>query len=102
MSCRWRGRTDEARYELEVARELDPLAPSIALSETLLEYHERRYDVAAAGFRRVIEANPRFWLAHYFLGWSMLESDAPANAIGPLETARDLSSGAVSGSASSR
>jgi serine/threonine-protein kinase len=91
-----RGRFDEARHELEVARELDPLSPSIASSETLLDYHQGRFEIAAAGFRRIIESSPRFWLAHYFLGWSLLDTDTREGAIEAFTTAVDLSRNAVS------
>jgi tetratricopeptide (TPR) repeat protein len=60
------GRLDEARTELQVAEQLDPLSPRIALDVSLPDYFAGRYDVAIARARRITKLHPTFapaWVA---------------------------------------
>jgi serine/threonine-protein kinase len=58
----------EARTRLCRARELDPLSPAVAVSLGILDYYEGLEEQAAASFSAVLERDPSFGLAAYFLG----------------------------------
>jgi serine/threonine-protein kinase len=99
-----RGRFAEARGSLHYALERDPLSLVIAASIGLLNYLEGRPTEAVAACRAVLELNPGFGLASYFLGLALLQSEAPADAVPALEaavtaTARSAETVAALGSA---
>jgi TolB-like protein/DNA-binding winged helix-turn-helix (wHTH) protein/Tfp pilus assembly protein PilF len=61
-----RGRLDDARAEMELAQQLDPLSPRIALDVSLPDYFAGRYDRAIERARHVIKLHPEFapaWIA---------------------------------------
>jgi serine/threonine-protein kinase len=58
----------EASAALERARALDPLALAIEASIGLPLFFARRYDEAAAAYLKVLDLDPSFGIAHYFLG----------------------------------
>jgi TolB-like protein/DNA-binding winged helix-turn-helix (wHTH) protein len=61
-----RGRLDEARAELEIAKKLDPLSPRIALDVSLPDYFAGRYERAIEQVRHVTKLYPEFapaWVA---------------------------------------
>ena len=89
------GRFDEGRDSLTRAQELDPLAPAISVSFAVIDFFEGRFDAATKTCRDVLETNPAFWLAHFFNGWSLLESGAAEEATAAFESARDLSLSSV-------
>jgi serine/threonine-protein kinase len=88
-------RFEEARAELERARELDPLAPSIATSLAILDFYRGRFEAASEACQGVIATHPAFWLAHYFSGLSHLQLEKPDEAIAAFERASDLSASSV-------
>jgi TolB-like protein/DNA-binding winged helix-turn-helix (wHTH) protein/Tfp pilus assembly protein PilF len=60
------GRLDPARAELEIAQQLDPLSPRIALDVSLPDYFAGRYDVAIERARQITKLHPGFapaWVA---------------------------------------
>lgn len=61
-------RYDEARVHLARARELDPLSPVIAASVGVTYLSEGDQISAIREFRAVLERDPQFGMAHYFLG----------------------------------
>lgn len=63
-----RGRFDEARQELRLAQDLDPLSPVLEASRAFLLFLEDRQDEAEASLRQLLAADPGFVLAHQFLG----------------------------------
>jgi serine/threonine-protein kinase len=62
------GRFQEARAQLSRARTLDPLSLVVNLSHGLSRYLERDYEGAVDEYNKVLEIDPRFGMAHYFLG----------------------------------
>ena len=58
----------EARARLHRAQELDPLSPAVAASLGILDYYEGHLEKAAGGFSALLEREPSFGLAAYFLG----------------------------------
>ena len=61
------GRFDEAISELNVARQLDPLAPWLNAQLGFVFYLSRRYEDAATQLHSTIELDDCFYLAHTFL-----------------------------------
>jgi TolB-like protein/tetratricopeptide (TPR) repeat protein len=60
-------RFDEALSELNIARQLDPLAPWLNAQLGFVYYLSRRYEDAAAQLLSTIELDDCFYLAHTFL-----------------------------------
>ena len=60
-------RFDEAIRELNVAKQLDPLAPWLNAQLGFVYYFSRRYDDAVGQLRATIELDDCFFLAHTFL-----------------------------------
>ena len=89
LACQ--GRHSEAIAELRRAEELNPLS---AILSTDLGRHgfflARMYDQAAVQFRKVLQTDPDFWLAHRFLGWALLFQGEQAEALAAFTTARRL------------
>lgn len=80
-------RFTEARAALTQALAADPLALVIAASLGLGQYFERRLDEAITQLRGVIDLDPGFGLANYFLGLALLAAGAPDAAAESLERA---------------
>ena len=64
------GRFDEAREVIHRARLLDPASPILGMLEGRISYYARDYDRAARELSAVIDREPGFRLANYFLGLS--------------------------------
>ncbi len=84
------GRFAEASTELERAHELDPL--SLIINKTTGDpfYYGRQYDQAIEHFRKIIEAEPNFYVTHIFLGWAYEQKGQFPEAIAEFETASRL------------
>jgi tetratricopeptide (TPR) repeat protein len=65
------GRTAEARALLERAARLDPVSPLIALQSARVDYFDRRYDAVVSGLRELLEREPSFGLAHYYMALAL-------------------------------
>jgi TolB-like protein/Flp pilus assembly protein TadD len=63
------GRHEEALKEIEIARDLDPLAPRIAANVGLLLYYAGRYDQALKELNKVLETHPNHAVIYTYLGW---------------------------------
>ena len=87
------GRFDEAKVELERARELDPFSMSILTSIGILYYYAREYDSAVEQCRHVIEKSSQFHWAHNVLAASYLQKYMFKEAIQEFRKAIDLSGG---------
>ena len=61
-------RFDEARSALQRATELDPLSPVVASSIGVTYLAEGNFQAANEVFRQVLERDPHFGMAHYFMG----------------------------------
>jgi TolB-like protein/DNA-binding winged helix-turn-helix (wHTH) protein len=63
-----RGRHEEALSEILRAHELDPLSVPISTDMGFELYYARRYEEAITQLRSVLQASPKFPLAHLWLG----------------------------------
>lgn len=62
------GRFEEAREQIELARANDPLSLAVQIVAGLIAYFERDPERAAREYRKALEMDSNFALAHYFLG----------------------------------
>lgn len=90
-----RGRFDEAAFSLELAREVDPLSPSMAASRAALLYYRGEFADCVRACRELQEREPGFAPAHLFEGQALLASGADDDAIEALRRAHRHSGGSV-------
>jgi TolB-like protein/DNA-binding winged helix-turn-helix (wHTH) protein/Tfp pilus assembly protein PilF len=83
------GRTEEAVAWSRRARELDPLGGLVTHGWIL--FQSRHYDESIQEFRSVIAVNPDDAIAHWFLGYALIATGQPEQAIPVLEKAVSLS-----------
>jgi serine/threonine-protein kinase len=84
-------RHSEAIAALRQAINLDPL--SLIIHSTLGRhgyYFARQYDEAIAQFRKTLEMEDTFWVAHFWLGWTYATIGRLSEAFVELQTARRL------------
>ncbi len=81
------GRFDEARSEIEIAIQIDPLNLISNISMGLQYYLERRYDQAVKEHLKTLEMDQNFGLARYFLGQAYAQMGMYSDAISELEWA---------------
>jgi tetratricopeptide (TPR) repeat protein len=62
------GRLKEAESAIRCALDLDPLSPAINTSLGHVYYVQGRHDDAIAYLEKALETDPRFYLAHWWLG----------------------------------
>jgi serine/threonine protein kinase/Tfp pilus assembly protein PilF len=67
------GKYDLARREIEQAQALDPLSPIISANSGLYLYYAHKHDEAIEQYRKTLEINPAFDIAHYYLGLAYLQ-----------------------------
>jgi Flp pilus assembly protein TadD, contains TPR repeats len=84
------GRFDDARREIAVARELDPLSISVNTDMGFELFYKSDYDAAIRQLRDTIEMNPGFALAHFWLGRTYQQSRRYDDAIAEYRKANDL------------
>jgi tetratricopeptide (TPR) repeat protein len=85
------GRHPEAIAAIRRAQELQPFATIV--SATLGRhgfFYAREYDQAVQEFRKTIETDPTFWIAHYFLGWAYVFQGNLVEALTAFSTAGQL------------
>ncbi|HET6892739.1 MAG TPA: protein kinase [Pyrinomonadaceae bacterium] len=80
------GKFERARSEIEQAQQLDPLSPIISSNAGLYSYFEHRYDDAIAQYKKTLEIDSNFWVAHHYLGLAYAKKGAYAEAINELRT----------------
>jgi len=85
------GRADESINEINRARDLDPLSPSINFSLGWRLYLARRYDQAIRQLRNTIDMDPAFLLPHRVLGQAYEQKKEFALAIAELQRATSMS-----------
>jgi len=88
-----RGRFDEALEVCLFAKELDPLSPRVAYNVAGSYLHLAQFEPAIQEARAMIALNPDLPLGYDALGWALVDSGHPAEAIEPLERAVALSDG---------
>lgn len=84
------GRREEALSEAEKAKELDPLSPIVSLISSRIFYWNHEYDLAVAGYAKIIELDPGFASAHTRLGMTYLAKGSVADAVREFEEAERL------------
>ncbi len=83
-------RFEDARHQLERAREFDPLSPVVASSWALIHYFEGDYDRAIAEQEALLERDPDFGMAHFFIGQASIAAGRPEQALERLRLATAL------------
>lgn len=84
---------EQAKNELKLAAELEPLSLAIATSLGVLDFLQGHPDSAIRRFRAVLELDEGFYLAHYFLGQACCEKQMHDESIRELERAVAISRG---------
>ncbi len=74
-------RMDEALDQMEQARELDPLSPTIGFGVGWAQYFMGNYDAAIEEYEKTLEHEPGFVLAPWFLGPALVQAGEYDRAI---------------------
>lgn len=85
------GRFDEARRALARAEALDPLSRIIPTVAGYPAYYGRDYEAAARQFRRVLQIDPNFSMAHFRLGLTLAQLGDYHGALTELGISKQLS-----------
>jgi TolB-like protein/DNA-binding winged helix-turn-helix (wHTH) protein/Tfp pilus assembly protein PilF len=88
------GRLEEASAEMRQAQNLDPLSLPVNVGVGWCSYFARRYDDAINQYRKTLELEPNFALAHQTLGMALAQKHDYPKAIAEFQTALTLSGGA--------
>jgi serine/threonine protein kinase/tetratricopeptide (TPR) repeat protein len=83
-------RFDQARAELQMACDLEPLSLVIRTTVGLQLLLERRHDEAIEVLRKVVALDENFGMAHYFLGQVYVEKRMFTEAVAELKMAATL------------
>jgi serine/threonine-protein kinase len=78
------GNFDAARSEIEQAQQLDPLSPIISSNAGFYSYLQHRYDDAIQQYKKTLEIDPQFWVAHHYLGLAYAKKGMHREAIDEL------------------
>ena len=89
------GRHDEALAEIRIARELDPLTLIVNALEGQFLFYASRFDEAEQRFRKTLDLDPGYWVAHNGLGRVYILRGMYAEAVAALTTARSLAQGST-------
>lgn len=87
------GRFSEAKTQIELASANDPLSLAIQIMNGLIASYERDTARAIREYRRALDIDSTFALAHYFLGQTYEQAGSIPQAIESLERALALSPG---------
>jgi len=80
-------RFEEAAERLAHAQTLDPLSTPIGVSRGLQHYFARDHDAAVARYLEVLDIDPHFAMARYFLGQAYEQQGRHADAVAALRQA---------------
>ncbi len=83
------GQSDRGILEGKRAIELDPLSLIINADLCWVYFNGRRFDEAEAQARKTLEMDPRFYVAHYYLGEALQFKGKLAGAIAEFQKAYD-------------
>jgi TolB-like protein/tRNA A-37 threonylcarbamoyl transferase component Bud32/Tfp pilus assembly protein PilF len=86
------GRSEEARGQIRLAAELDPLSLIIQATVSLIAFYAGDFEGSIANGRRIIENDPNFGIAHRILGRGLLQFGQYREGIAELQKAVELSS----------
>jgi TolB-like protein/tetratricopeptide (TPR) repeat protein len=84
------GQSDRAIVEGKRAIELDPLSLIINADLCWLYFNGRHFDQAEAQARKTLEMDPRFYIAHFYLGEALQFRGKLTDAIAEFQKATDL------------
>ncbi len=84
------GRFEEARAEIAVAMQLDPLSGILREGRIYVDFLEGKYDDAVEGYLGLIESDPSFYKAYTSLGRTYAQQGKYLDAIRMLEKGRSL------------
>jgi TolB-like protein/Flp pilus assembly protein TadD len=84
------GRFDEARAQIQVAAELDPLAPIISTNVGWVSFLARDYDAASAQLEETTESEPAFAYAWVLLGEAYSQVGRDTEAVAALRRSVEL------------
>lgn len=82
------GRLQEARAAIQQAQRIDPVSPAIGVQAARIEYYDRRFSRAVELLQDVLEREPSFGEAHYFMAMSLGQMGRTAEAREALRRAR--------------
>jgi TolB-like protein/DNA-binding winged helix-turn-helix (wHTH) protein/Flp pilus assembly protein TadD len=82
-------RPQEAAVEIGRAHDLDPLSLTISTDMGFDFYYKRKYDEAIQQFQKTLQMNPKFPLAHLWLGRAYQQKGMYEDAIAEYEKADD-------------
>jgi len=88
------GRLEEAAAEMRQAQNLDPLSLPVNVGVGWCSYFARRYDEAINQYRKTLELEPNFALAHQTMGMALARKHDYPKAIAEFQTALTLNGGA--------
>jgi tetratricopeptide (TPR) repeat protein len=80
----------DARRQLEIARECDPLSPVVESSWALVHFFEGDYDRAIAEQEALLARDPDFGMAHFFIAQASIAARAPQKALEHLRVAATM------------
>ena len=89
------GRLDEALASMKRAQELEPLSPVIGAGLARCYYYLGQFDKAAEAYRNVLEMNSDYFVAHFGLGWVLVELRKYPQAVEEFKKAETLSGGSM-------
>lgn len=78
------GDFEAAQHEIEQAQQLDPLSPIISSNAGFYSYLQHRYDDAIQQYKKTLEIDPQFWVAHHYLGLAYAKKGMHREAIDEL------------------
>lgn len=84
------GRVDEARAQMKVARDLDPLSPGVATRAVFPSVASRDWVRAIEIYRTVLQTSPNYWYPHLWLGYAYEQNHQLPEAISEFQVARRL------------
>jgi serine/threonine-protein kinase len=84
------GRFAEARAQLEIALQLDPLSSIIREGQNFVRLLERRYEDAVQGYHELMADDPTFYKAYTSLGRVYTQQEKFSDAIRMLEKGRSI------------
>jgi serine/threonine-protein kinase len=87
------GRVNEAQAQIFRAQSLDPLNPVIRTDMGMTRYYSEDYAGAVEQYRKTLELDPEFLLAHVYLGLAHLHHGATDEAIREFELASRIAPG---------
>jgi tetratricopeptide (TPR) repeat protein len=87
------GRFAEARAEIELAQELDPLSLPINAGVGWYFFLTRQYHRALEEYRKTLEMDQNFYMAHFLLGLAYAQQSMFEEAIAEYQRAGTLSNG---------